>query len=83
MREPGGLARHAAQAKAARGAVVGDFQPPVVEREALMHAILQIQLAIVAHADRLMRQFDRALGRQVTIKVVAGVHATGDRVAAP
>jgi len=59
MRERGGLARHAAQAKALRGIEGRRLQPPVVERKALRQRILQIQLAVVAAVQRLR---DDALG---------------------
>ena len=53
MGEGGGLAGDAAKAEAGLGVEIGGLQPAVVEAEALRSGILQIELAIVAMAERL------------------------------
>ena len=56
MREGGGLAAHRAQAEARIGVVRGGLEPPVIEAECLRLAILEVELAIVALLQRLLRE---------------------------
>src|SRR3546814_2364250 len=62
MGEAGHLPRHAAQAEARIGRIIGGLQPPVIEAEALARPILQVKLAIVAAFQRLGGQAARAVG---------------------
>src|SRR3546814_10668544 len=63
MGEAGHLPRHAAQAEARIGRIIGGLQPPVIEAEALARPILKVRLAIVAAFPRLGGPAARAGGR--------------------
>ena len=79
MGKAGHLARHAAQTKARIGRIVGGLQSTVVEAEALARAILQIEFAVVALAERLRGQAARAIGIEQagTVEEAAGVGEQG------
>jgi hypothetical protein len=62
--EAGHLARHSAQAEPGVAAVVGGFEPAVVEAEALGGDELHVKLAVVAVGERVASQHQCLVGRE-------------------
>jgi hypothetical protein len=79
MGKAGHLARDAAQAEPRIAAVIGGFQPSVVEGETFAGHELQEQFAIVAGAQRLAGQFRGLIGRELAgaVEERAGIGRRG------